>query len=93
MLLNLALARDVTAGKPLSYRLVDNGRAKQHVYKVAGTEQVTIEGQSREATRVVRTDDDKQTIAWIVKGIPVPARILQREDGEDKLDLRLKSID
>ena len=93
MLLNLALARDVTAGKPLSYRLVDNGRAKQHVYKVAGTEQVTIEGQSREAVKVVRTDDDKQTVAWIVKGMPVPVRILQRDEGEDKLDLRLVSLD
>ena len=93
MLLNLALARDVAAGKPLTYRLVDNGRAKQHHYKVAGTEQVTVGGQRREATKVVRTDDEKQTVAWIVKGIPVPVRILQRDEGEDKLDLRLISID
>ena len=93
MLLNLALARDVSAGKPLSYRLVENGRAKQHVYKVAGTEQVTVGGKQHEATKVVRTDDDKQTVAWVVKGMPVPARILQREKGRDKMDLRLKSID
>ena len=93
MLLNLALARDVAAGKPLSYRLVENGRAKQHVYKVAGKEQVTIGGRAHEATKVVRTDDEKQTVAWIVKGIPVPVRILQRDEGEDKMDLRLVSID
>ncbi len=93
MLLNLALARDVAAGKALSYRLVENGRAKQHVYKVAGKEQVTVGGRAHEATKVVRTDDEKQTVAWIVKGIPVPVRILQRDEGEDKMDLRLVSID
>ena len=93
MLLNLALARDVAAGKSLDYRLVENGRAKQHHYKVAGTEQLSIGGKKRDATKVVRTDDEKQTIAWIVKGIPVPVRILQRDEGEDKLDLRLTSID
>ena len=93
MLLNLALARDVTAGKPLSYRLVENGRAKQHEYKVAGTEQVTVEGRAQEAVKVVRTDGDKQTVAWIVKGLQVPVRILQRDEGRDKMDLRLKSID
>ena len=93
MLLNLALARDVAAGKALSYRLVENGRAKQHVYKVAGKEQVTIGGRAHEATKVVRTDDEKQTVAWIVKGFPVPVRILQRDEGEDKMDLRLVSID
>lgn len=93
MLLNLSLARDVAAGKPLTYRVVENGRAKQHVYKIAGTEQVTADGKQHEATKVVRTDDDKQTIAWIVKGMPVPVRILQRDEGRDKMDLRLKSID
>ena len=31
-------------------------------------------------------------IAWLVDGIPVPARILQRDEGKDELDLRLKSI-
>ena len=29
MLLNLAIVRDVAAGKPLNYRMVDDGRAKQ----------------------------------------------------------------
>lgn len=93
MMLNLALARDVAAGNSLSYRLVENGRARAHDYKVEGTETVTIDGRKQQATKVVRSDGDKQTIAWIVKGLPVPARILQRDDGRDELDLRLKSID
>ena len=93
MLLNLALARDVAAGKPLNYRLVDNGRAKDHVYKVVGTEQLQIDGKSHHAVKVQRTDGDRQTIAWIVKGLPVPARILQRDEGKDELDLRLKRVD
>lgn len=92
LLINLALVRDVAAGKPLSYRLVDNGRAKQLDYRIAGTEQIDVGGQSQQATRVVNTDGDKETIAWVVKGMPVPARILQREDGKDALDLRVKSV-
>ncbi len=92
LLINLALVRDVAAGKPLSYRLVDNGRAKQLDYRITGTEKIDVGGQSQQATRVVSTDGDKETIAWVVKGMPVPARILQREGGKDALDLRVKSV-
>lgn len=92
LLINLALVRDVAAGKPLRYRLVDNGRIKQLDYQVAGTEQIDVGGQPQQATRVVNTDGDKQTIAWVVEGMPVPARILQREDGRDALDLRVQSV-
>ena len=92
MLLNLALARDVAAGKPLNYRMVDDGRAKQLRYTVAGKEQITIDGKAQQATKVVRTDGEKQTIAWVVDGLPVPARILQKRNGKDEMDLRMKSM-
>lgn len=92
LLLNLQLVRDVAAGKPLTYRLVDNGRAKSLTYEVAGKDTVTVGGVEKQATKVVRTDGDKQTIAWIVEGLPVPARILQRKDGKDDIDLRIKSV-
>src|SRR5688500_1015234 len=35
MLINLAIARDVAAGKPLNYRMVEDGRAKQLSYETA----------------------------------------------------------
>jgi hypothetical protein len=92
MLLNLALARDVSAGKPLQYRMVDDGRVKQLAYTIAGKEQISVDGKSRQATKVVRTDGEKQTMAWVVDGLPVPARILQRKNGQDEMDLRLKSV-
>ena len=92
MLLNLAIARDVAAGKPLSYRMVDDGRARQLSYTVAGKEQVTVNGKAQQATKVVRTDGEKQTIAWVVEGLPVPARILQKRNGKDEMDLRIKSV-
>lgn len=92
MLLNLALARDVHAGKPLNYRMVDDGRARQLSYTVAGKEQITVDGKSQQATKVVRTDGEKQTIAWVVEGLPVPARILQKRNGKDEMDLRIKSV-
>lgn len=92
LLINLAVVRDVAAGKPLHYRLVDNGRAKQLHYKIAGTEQIDVGGRQQQATRVVNTDGDKETIAWVVEGMPVPARILLREDGKDSMDLRVRSV-
>lgn len=92
LMINLALVRDLAAGKPMRYRMVDNGRVKQLDYSIAGTEQVSIDGKAMQATKLVNTDDDKQTIVWVVKGIPTPVRILQREDGEKGLDLRVKSL-
>jgi hypothetical protein len=92
MLVNLALTRDVHAGKPLRYRMVDDGRAKEHVYTVAGKEAVSINGKSQQATKVTRTDGNKQTIVWIVDGLPTPARILQRKDGADEMDLKFQQM-
>ena len=93
MLVNLAIVRDVAAGKPLRSRMVDDGRVKQLAYSVAGKEQVKVGGKAHEATKVVATDGDKQTIAWVVDGLPVPARLLQKRDGKDEMDLRLTSVE
>lgn len=92
MLINLAIARDVAAGKPLNYRMVEDGRAKQMNYQVAGKDTVTIGGKPQQATKVMRSDGDKQTVLWLVDGLPVPARILQRRNGKDETDLQLKSV-
>ncbi len=91
LLVNLAIVRDVAAGKPLRYRMIENGRAKPMNYQVAGKEQITVGGKPREATKVIRTDGDKQMVVWVVPDMPVPARILQRENGQDSIDLTIKS--
>ena len=92
MLMNLALVRDVAAGKPLNYRLVEDGKTRQQSFKIAGKEAVQVGGKSQQATKLVREDGDKQIIAWVVEGLPVPARILQRRDGQDHIDLKLQSV-
>ena len=92
MMLNLAIVRDVAAGKPLTYRLVDNGVARQQVYQNLGQESISVAGKPTSATKVVRSSDSKQVSVWVVDGLPVPARILQREDGKDTLDLVLRSV-
>lgn len=92
LLLNLALVRDVAAGKPLTYRLVDNGSARVQTYRVLGTETIDVAGQPRSATRIMRSTDNKQVIVWVVDGIPTPARILQRKNGKDELELTLRSV-
>jgi len=92
LLINLAIARDLADGKPLTYRMVDDGRIKPMTYRVIGKENITVAGKSQEATKVSRVDGNKEQIAWIVPGMPVPARLLQREDGKDALDLTIKSI-
>lgn len=92
LLINLAIARDLAAGKPLTYRMVDEGRIKPMTYKVVGQEKINVAGKSYDATKVSRTDGNKELIAWIVKEFPVPARLLQRESGKDALDLTIKGM-
>ena len=91
LLVNMAIVRDLAAGRPLTYRLVENGRVKPMTYQVAGKEKITIGGESREATKVTRTDGKRETLVWVVPDMPIPARILQRENGSDFIDLKLKA--
>lgn len=88
LLVNLAIARDATAGKPMHYRLVENGKARDLTYAIAGKEAVTVGGKSQQATKVVSTSGDKKTTLWVVPGVPVPVRIMQVNDG-DTIDLRI----
>jgi len=92
LLINLALVRDAPAGKPMSYRMVEDGRVKQLTYTVEGKEAITVGGKSQQATKLVSKNGDKETIAWVVPGMPVPARILQRDKGADAIDLRVQSV-
>lgn len=92
MLINLAVVRDVAARQPLNYRLVEDGRVRGQQFRVDGTETINVAGKEVEATRVVRTSGRRETIAWVVDDLPVPARILQRRSGRDHLDLQLQSF-
>ncbi|HBK46269.1 MAG TPA: DUF3108 domain-containing protein [Xanthomonadaceae bacterium] len=91
LLLNLSLMRDARPGQALSYRYVDVGRVRQYDYRAAdATENVQVGDLSYDALRVYRTNGgDNETILWIANGVPTPVRILQREKGEDQIDLRL----
>jgi hypothetical protein len=88
LLVNVAVARDAVAGKPLRYRLVDDGKVRQMSFTVAGKEAITVGGKSQQATRVVSTSGDKKTTLWVVPGVPVPVRIMQ-VNGNDTIDLRI----
>ena len=92
LLLNLLITRDVLAGRPLHYRLVDEGRAKSIEFTVAGKETITIGGKAHEATKVVNVSGNKQMLVWIVEGLPLPARVLQRKNGKDDIDMRIVSV-
>ncbi|WMJ68129.1 DUF3108 domain-containing protein [Stenotrophomonas sp. 24(2023)] len=92
LLINLAIVRDLAANKPLSYRMVDEGRIKPMTYTVVGKEQVSVGGKNYDATKVSRVDGNKELLAWIVPQLPVPARLLQRENGRDALDLTIKAV-
>ena len=91
LLINLAIMRDAKPGSALRYRFVDVGRVRQHDYQAAAqTETVQVGELSYDALRVYRTNSgNDETILWIANGVPTPVRILQREDGEDQIDLRL----
>ncbi|MEE7546434.1 DUF3108 domain-containing protein, partial [Xanthomonas sp. Kuri4-1] len=91
LLLNLSLMRDARPGSTLHYRYVDVGRVRQHDYRAAdATELVQVGDISYDALRVYRVNGgDNETILWIANGVPTPVRILQRDKGEDQVDLRL----
>ena len=91
LLVNLAVIRDAEPGRQLQYRVVDFGKVRDYQYAVATeTEIVAVDDLSYDAMRVSRTNGgNDETIFWIARGVPTPVRILQREDGLDKLDLRL----
>jgi hypothetical protein len=90
MLLNLALPRDVAAGRSLHYRMVDDGRAKPVNCSAGGKEALDAGGKSVDATKVsCDLGGGKQILLWVVDGMPFPARILQRKNGKDDIDLRL----
>ena len=91
LLINLAVIRDAEPGKTLQYRFVDNGRVRNHRYVVADEpESVSVAGIGYSAMRVERIEDgNEETVIWVVKDVPTPIRMLQREDGVDTYDLRL----
>ncbi len=91
LLLNLAVIRDAQPGKSLSYRLVDDGRARPQTYVVTPqTEIIAVGDLSYDALRIDRTNGgNDETVLWVAAGVPTPVRILMRENGQDKLDLRL----
>ncbi|MFC6839060.1 DUF3108 domain-containing protein [Xanthomonas theicola] len=91
LLINLSIMRDAQPGKTMRYRFVDVGRVREHVYHAATqTETVQVGDLSYDALRISRTNGGRnETILWIANGVPTPVRILQREDGEDRIDLRL----
>lgn len=91
LLMNLAVIRDAAPGKQLDYRVVDNGRVREYQYVVAPEpETVTVEDLSYSALRVSRANGgNDETIFWVADGVPTPVRILQRENGQDGVDLRL----
>ena len=89
--LDLALVRDVKAGKPLRYRMLESGKAKSMNFTVAGKETVTVGGKSVTATKVVRTDNGDELAVWVADGYPVPVRLRQTDDGA-VTDLKLQSV-
>lgn len=91
LLINLAIVRDARPGAILRYRFVEGGRVRDHVYQVAAeTETVTLGELSYSTLRVARTNGgNDDTVVWVAQGVPSPVRILQRENGEDAVDLRL----
>jgi hypothetical protein len=91
LLINLAIIRDARPSAVLRYRFVEGGRVRDHVYQVAsGPETVTLGELSYSTLRVARTNGgNDDTVVWVAQGVPTPVRILQREDGEDAVDLRL----
>lgn len=91
LLINLAVQRDAAPGATLRYRFVDEGRAREQLYRVsAQREAQQVDDLSYAALRVdrVRAGADTTTL-WVVEAVPMPIRIFQRDDEGETLELRL----
>jgi hypothetical protein len=91
LLINLAIIRDARPGAVLRYRFVEGGRVREHVYQVAAEPETVQVGELSYSTlRVARSNGgNDDTVVWVAQGVPTPVRILQRENGEDAVDLLL----
>lgn len=91
LLINLAIIRDAHPGATLRYRFVEGGRVRDHRYQVAATpETIAVAGLRYSALRVTRTNSGNDSlVVWVAEGVPTPVRILQKEDGEETVDLHL----
>jgi hypothetical protein len=91
LLINLAIVRDARPEAVLRYRFVEGGRVRDHIYQTAAAPETVAVGElSHEVLRVARTNGgNDDTVVWVAAGVPTPVRILQREDGEDAVDLQL----
>src|SRR5690606_41453274 len=91
LLVNLPVVSGARPADVLNYRCVDGGRVRSHVYQVhESAETMAVGDMGYESLRVERRDQHgDQTLLWVADGGPTPIRILQREDGEDEVDLRL----
>ena len=79
------------AGTERGEEVARHQRHAEWQYRIAGKETLSIAGKPMATTRVVQSAGGKQTVAWIAQGIPVPVRIVQREDGSEVFSLRIKS--
>lgn len=92
LLVNLALARDVAAGRTvMSYRVLENGKARTLNYRVHKRGKQTINGKQVDAVQLVQAAGNKQTVVWAAAGIPAPLRITQFEDGKETFRLQMTS--
>ncbi|WP_223128182.1 DUF3108 domain-containing protein [Xanthomonas translucens] len=92
LLVNLAIVSDVNAGNPLIYNIVNLGKAQQTTYQVVGTETISFNGKTENATKISYTNGSKQTLAWIVPDAPAPVRIQQTDNGKQTLLLVMSSL-
>ena len=76
LLVNLAVVRDVKAGRPMNYRMLENGKSKSVTYRVLGKDTISVLGKQQSATKV----SGGGVTIWVVPGIDVPARLEKKND-------------
>ncbi len=42
--------------------------------------------------KMVSSNGNKRMLIWVVEGLALPARILQRKGGKDDIDLKIVSV-
>ncbi len=96
----LQLMHDLSVGgeseRRMTYHIADDDEIKSYEVEIGQRDDVATPAGRFEAVQVVRRSDDgdTETRLWCAPALDyLPVKISQREDGEDKVTLRLESID
>jgi hypothetical protein len=90
------LAVDGEQKRRMTYHIADDGELKSYQVRIGARESVRTAAGRFDAVKVVRRsgEGDRETVLWCAPELDyLPVKVVQREEGEDAIELELESVD